>query len=224
MAAVMPAGPEPTMTTFASIGLPGAACTGVADASSSAGARNVRPIPAREALILGAASSLMAAILAWWEYSMGVCGWRPERGAPRSPVGRAAPRPRIQLDLPRRHGMNRRQDIAAELLDVRDVADIAEAEDDVLDADFRQSLKAVDDLGRRLSRHVHAREVGPLDFIEWPTDLGTALSQHGVLVGQLVRPAEDIAGVRVLGDQTQRLLLAAAADEDLRVRPAQNLR
>ena len=49
-------------------------------------------------------------------------------------------------------------------------------------------------------------------------------AQDGVLVGDLLRPPEDVARVGVPGDEPERLLLAAAADQDRWARPAQRLR
>ena len=48
------------------------------------------------------------------------------------------------------------------------------------------------------------------------------LGQDLELVVERRRAAEQVAGVGVLGDQAQRLLLAAAADHDRRVGPAQD--
>ena len=55
-------------------------------------------------------------------------------------------------------------------------------------------------------------------------DVDAMASQHVELVAQLLGVrAEDVAGVRVACDEPQRLALAAAADEDRRVGPAQDL-
>ena len=87
----------------------------------------------------------------------------------------------------------------------------------MLDADLGQGAEPIDRLGRSLAPEVDRLQVRPLDLPERPAYFGAAFAQDRELVGQLIRAAEDIAGVRVFGHQAQRLLFAAAADEDLRV-------
>ena len=93
----------------------------------------------------------------------------------------------------------------------------------MLDADFGERLEAFDHLRRGLATKVDRLQGRPFDLVEWPADLVAPLTQNAELVGQLGRSAEDVAGVGVLRHQAQRLLLAPAADDDLRVRLAENL-
>src|SRR3954467_4128630 len=65
-----------------------------------------------------------------------------------------------------------------------------------------------------VERHHH----GLLDLVVVAPDFGAVPAQHVQLARQ-VRGREQVAGVGVLGDHPQRLLLPAAPDEDARVRP-----
>src|SRR6516162_3406978 len=66
---------------------------------------------------------------------------------------------------------------------------------------------------------------GLLDLVVVPADSGAVLAEHLQLVRRLIGVVEgDIARVGVLGDQAQRLLLTAAADEDRRARAGERLR
>ena len=62
------------------------------------------------------------------------------------------------------------------------------------------------------------REVGLLDVLVVAPDVLAVLLEHAVLVAQHLGVAEDVAGVRVARHEAQRALLAAAADEDRRMR------
>ena len=62
-----------------------------------------------------------------------------------------------------------------------------------------------------------------LDRVVVATELLAVLAQYVELVGKLPGVVgEEVAGVGVLGDEPQRLLLAAAADQDRRVRLAES--
>ena len=62
----------------------------------------------------------------------------------------------------------------------------------------------------------------PLDLVEVAPDPLAVLAQDGVLVGDPGTVTEDVRGVRVLRDEAEGLLLAAAADEDGHSRAARS--
>jgi len=70
-----------------------------------------------------------------------------------------------------------------------------------------------DDLRPRQVRHGHLGGIA--------VDVDTMPAQHVDLVPHRRRVAEQVARVGVAGDQTQCLVLAAAADQDARARPTQ---
>ena len=85
--------------------------------------------------------------------------------------------------------------VPGERLDVARVPHVGEAKDHVLDADLGQGAEPIDRLGRSLAPEVDRLQVRPLDLPERPAYLGAALAQDRELVGQLIRPAENVAGV-----------------------------
>ena len=104
-----------------------------------------------------------------------------------------------------------RNDAASQRLEVPHVPRVGEVEDDVLDADVGQAAETVETSeGVRRLKSIDW-QIGALDLIERPAHLLAPLTQDRVLMGQLVGPAEDVAGVRVFGNEPKRLLLPAAA-------------
>ena len=78
---------------------------------------------------------------------------------------------------------------------------------------------------RAVGRDGDLRQERPLDAVVVTADRFAVASQHAELVAQLVGVgAEDVAGVGVLGHQLERASLAAATDEDGRVRSRERLR
>ena len=93
----------------------------------------------------------------------------------------------------------------------------------MLGAGVGELPEAVDDLRRRLARQVHALQRRALDLVGIAADRRTVLAEDLVLVVDPRRPAEDIRGVGVLGDEPERLPFATAADHDRRPGPGQRL-
>ena len=80
--------------------------------------------------------------------------------------------------------------------------------------------EALDDPARRLGasgavgRDRDVLEGRSLDLVGVAADRRAVLGQDRVLAGDALGRAEDVGRVGVLGDQTQRLLLASATDHD----------
>jgi hypothetical protein len=70
---------------------------------------------------------------------------------------------------------------------------------------------------------VDGKDRGLLDLVVGPADRVAVRPEHVELAGG-IGPGEDVAGIGVLGDQPQGLLLPGAADHQVRVRPGQALR
>ena len=85
-----------------------------------------------------------------------------------------------------------RDHIATDRLDVGRVVHAAEAEDDVLSAGIGELSEAIDDLGGRLGREVHALERRSFDLIRIATDSEAVAPQDLVLVLDRSRTAEDV--------------------------------
>src|SRR6185312_9075787 len=220
MAAVRPAGPEPTMTSFESTrpsplstvdGPPGAG-TAVASAGSST------------IVIENPPNGLEASVI-------GLCYTRyrdTPRGYRRARVGRH----RRPADAEHDTSTDRvecRDDVASQRLHIGRFVRVLELEDDVLGAAVPELAEPVDDLLRRL-RPCRARRPEPdvlqcraLDLARVTSDLGAMLVQDRVLAGDTLRGAEHVARVGVLGDEAESLLLAATADHDRRSRPRDRL-
>src|SRR5512140_2081452 len=235
MAAVSPAGPDPRIRTCESCGAASLA-SGTAAVGSPAG-----ELPAPKSMakppnglevvsVIGKSCPRRAAsrrggpsILARFRYPPGVYDGWPGAGRPR---GRSARRPpdsgsRDRVD---ERGETRRKRVDTGRLDVLD------PHDHVLRPGRRERLEAPSGRLGRLhpvaagGRQARVLERRPLDLRVGPPDGLAVVAQDRVLAGDHLRAAEDVRRVRVLGDEAERLLLAAAADHDGRPWPRDRLR
>ena len=111
-----------------------------------------------------------------------------------------------------------------ESLERRQVRDAPDAGDDVLGARLTELPEPVDDLRGRVALQVDPLQRAALDLVVGPAKPVAVLAQDRVLVANAVGAAEEVGGVRVLGDEPQGLLLAAAADHDRHPGPRDGLR
>src|SRR3954452_4346312 len=120
---------------------------------------------------------------------------------------------------------DRRDDLPTEDLQRLDLVHARHPTVRLADAQLREPLELRQALAALLAllARVEAEHDGLLDLVVVAADVGAVPAQHVQLVLE-VRAGEQVAGVGVLGDHPQRLLLPAAADEDPRARPLQGLR
>ena len=127
--------------------------------------------------------------------------------------------PDIAARLEVRH---HRDDLRPDHLDRRHVPHARHRADRGVEAECGQRPQFVDDPLAALGR-VEVVVRGLVDRVVVAPDLRAVRTQN-VELARLARAREKVARVGVLGDHPQRLLLAAAADHDRRVRPGQRLR
>ena len=88
----------------------------------------------------------------------------------------------------------------------------------MLDTHGSKAPEPINDLRRAFAPEVHALKARPFDLVRRPAHLRAPLAQDLELVRENIRPAEYVARVRVLGHESERLLFAAATDDDPGVR------
>src|SRR5439155_4471192 len=103
-------------------------------------------------------------------------------------------------------------DLRANAFEGRQARHPADAGDDVLRARVAELPEPVDHLVGRSALQVDALQGAALDLVVGPAQPLTVLAEHVVLVPDPVRAAKDVGRVRVLRNQAERLLLAAAPD------------
>src|SRR5260370_18777972 len=112
------------------------------------------------------------------------------------------------------------------------VVDVAQAEDGLVDAHSGQFCKLLNGLGpgccpvARLARQVETVERGFLDLLVRAAHRLAVIAQGVQLMLHLVlaQTGEEGAGISVLGNQAQRLALAAPTDKNRRMRLLDDLR
>src|SRR5688572_24504715 len=218
MAAVRPAGPEPTMTTLAWLSpsasgempLPPGCWLTRRSLVASAGA------PSSTIEMLGKPSLVLSTTSILAKSSNTPRGYLHD-------LGRVERRGLAQ-------GAHVRDHVAADELELGEVPDVAHGEDRVVRAGVGPVAQALDQAGRRERALLavvgdrHGREVRALDGVVVAADIGAVLCENRKLVAQHVRRTKHVARVGVARDQAQRGPLAAAADKDRDARPRHDLR
>jgi hypothetical protein len=100
--------------------------------------------------------------------------------------------------------------------------------DQVLDAGIANAATVLDDLLRAHSPSPDIDNINrsPFDLVEGTTDFFAMATKHFQLSANRINPVEsvEIAGIRVLGNKSQGLLLASTANENRRMRLGKRLR
>src|SRR5260221_12166145 len=143
-----------------------------------------------------------------------------------------APLPLPMLAARYRYLFDNRDDFGGQEVERFQVVDIAQAEDGLVDAHSGQCCKLLNGLGRgcgsvaTIASQVETVERGFLDLLVRATHRLAVIAQGVQLMLQLVlaKTGEEVAGISVLGNQAQRLALAAPTDKNRGMRLLDGLR